>query len=192
MQLILGSQSPRRKEILEFFSIPFIQAAPLFDEASVPFNGNPEDYVCALSKGKSESLINKFPQSIILTADTIVFREGKVYGKPKDKNEAYQTLSELAGHWHSVYTGITIQNKEKALSKAEVTHVLFNALSSEQIYHYIAHVDCIDKAGSYAIQKKGGIIVRKIEGCYYNVKGLPINTVEDLLKHFNVALWNYL
>ena len=192
MQLILGSQSPRRREILEFFSIPFIQASPSFDEASVPFNGNPEEYVCTLSNGKSASLINRFPQAMILTADTVVFREGKVYGKPKDRDDAYQMLSEFAGQWHSVYTGVTIQDKEKILSKAEVTHVLFNALTPEQIRHYLAHTDWVDKAGSYAIQKKGGIIVRKIEGCYYNAKGLPINTLVDLLQQFNVALWDYL
>lgn len=192
MQLILGSQSPRRKEILEFFSIPFTQANPLFDENSVPFNGNPEDYVCALSKGKAESLADKFPESIILTADTIVFHEGKVYGKPRDKNEAYQTLAELAGKWHSVFTGVTIQNKNMSFSQAEATHVLFNELTSEQVHRYITQINWADKAGGYAIQMQGGIIVRKIEGCYYNVKGLPINLVENLLKHFGIELWNYL
>ncbi len=92
MKLVLGSQSPRRKEILQSFSIPFTQASPPFDEEAVPFNGNPEDYVCTLSKGKGQSLLSQFPESVILTADTIVFREGKVYGKPKDKEDAFQTL----------------------------------------------------------------------------------------------------
>lgn len=192
MKLVLGSQSPRRKEILEFFSIPFTQANPSFDESSLPFNGDPEDYVCSLSKGKSETLVDQYPDSTILTADTIVFREGKVYGKPKDKEEAFQFLSELAGNWHSVYTGVTLQNREKTVSKAEVTRVLFNDLSPEQIHHYLAQINWADKAGSYAIQMSGGIIIRKIDGCYYNVKGLPINIVEDLLKHFDVVLWEHL
>ncbi len=192
MQLILGSQSPRRKEILEFFSIPFIQAISSYDEESVPFSGNPEDYACILSEGKAQALMQKFPESLILTADTIVFREGKLYGKPKNKDVAYQMLAELAGQWHSVYTGVTIRNHEKALSKAEVTQVLFNRLTPEQIHNYLAHVDWADKAGGYSIQMNGGIIVRKIEGCYYNVKGLPINTVDSLLKQFGLSLWDYL
>jgi septum formation protein len=192
MQLILGSQSPRRKEILEFFSVPFIQASPSFDEDSVPFNGDPEEYVCALSKGKGEALRERFPEALILTADTIVFREGKVYGKPKDMDEAIQILSELAGEWHAVYTGVTVQNQGEVLSRAEVTHVLFHSLTLEEIRHYLACTHWRDKAGGYAIQGKGGIIVRKINGCYYNVMGLPLNTVESLLSHFGVELWNHL
>lgn len=192
MKLVLGSQSPRRKEILQSFSIPFIQASPPFDEEAVPFNGNPEEYVCTLSKGKGASLLSQFPESVILTADTIVFREGKVYGKPKDKDEAFQTLKELSGQWHSVYTGVTVQTKDKVVSRAEVSHVLFKDLSHEQIHHYIAQIKWSDKAGGYAIQDSGGIIVRKIDGCYYNVKGLPINTVEELLKDFGFALWEHL
>jgi septum formation protein len=192
MKLVLGSQSPRRKEILQSFSIPFTQASPPFDEEAVPFNGNPEDYVCTLSKGKGASLLAQFPESVILTADTIVFREGKVYGKPKDKEHAYQTLKELSGQWHSVYTGVTVQTKDKVVSKAEVSHVLFNDLSHEQIHHYLAQIKWSDKAGGYAIQDSGGIIVRRIDGCFYNVKGLPINTVEQLLKDFGFALWEHL
>lgn len=192
MKLILGSQSPRRKEILEFFSIPFTQANPTFDEDSVPFNGNPEEYVCALSRGKAQALVDQFPESTILTADTIVFREGKVYGKPKDKEEAFQNLLELQGQWHSVYTGVTILSQDKAISKAEATRVLFNDLTPEQIHQYLKQIAWADKAGGYAIQMSGGLIVRKIDGCYYNVKGLPINTVGDLLKHFGVALWEHL
>lgn len=192
MKLVLGSQSPRRKEILEFFSIPFIQASPPFDEEAVPFNGNPEEYVCTLSQGKGQSLLQQFPESVILTADTIVFREGKVYGKPKDKDEAFKNLSELAGQWHSVYTGVTVQTKNKVVSKAEITQVLFNDLTPEQIHQYLDQIKWADKAGGYAIQMSGGIIVQKIDGCYYNVKGLPINTVDQLLKHFGLALWNYL
>lgn len=192
MKLVLGSQSPRRKEILEFFSIPFIQASPPFDEEAVPFNGNPEDYVCTLSKGKGQSLLQQFPESVILTADTIVFREGKVYGKPKNRDEAFKNLTELAGQWHSVYTGVTVQTKEKVVSKAEITHVLFNELTPEQIHQYLDQIKWADKAGGYAIQMSGGIIVQRIDGCYYNVKGLPINTVDQLLKHFGLALWNHL
>lgn len=192
MTLILGSQSPRRKEILEYFSIPFILATPLYDEDVVPFDGDPKNYVAVLSKGKSDSLSAQFPHGIILTADTTVARDGKIYGKPKDKEEAYQILSELAGKWHSVFTGVTVRHKEKFFTHVEETKVLLNSLNSQQIHKYIAHTQWSDKAGGYAIQGKGGIIVKRIEGCYYNVKGLPINTVEALLKHFGIELWDYL
>lgn len=189
--LILGSQSPRRKEILSYFSLPFTQVASSFDEGSIPFRGEPKEHVRALSKGKAESLASQFPQSIILTADTIVFRKGKIYDKPKNIEEAYQTLSELVGEWHTVYTGVTVQKEGKAFHQVEATQVLFNPLTQEQMGHFLAKTEWADKAGGYAIQGRGGLIVRKIDGCYYNVMGLPINAVENLLKHFGIELWDY-
>ena len=190
--LILGSQSPRRKEILDFFSIPFIQAIPDFDEEAIAFQGDPERYACTLSQGKAESLQKKFPDAIILTADTIVYQDGKVYNKPKNAEDAFNMLSELAGKWHSVYTAVTVRQQSKIYSKAEETKVQFNPLTPKQIGQYIESVECLDKAGSYAIQNKGGIIVRQISGCYFNVKGLPINTVVELLHHFGVEIWEHL
>jgi septum formation protein len=192
VQFILGSQSPRRKEILDYFSLPFQQVSPRFDEDSIPFEDNPEEYVCLLSKGKAESLYHQFPSAVIITADTIVYRAGKVYGKPKDLDDAFKAFSELVGQWHTVYTGVTVRNGTKEFHRTEATRVLFNALTPEQIRHYHVKIDWADKAGGYAIQKVGGLIVRRIEGCYYNVMGLPINTVHDLLKHLGVDLWDYL
>ncbi len=190
--LILGSQSARRKEILNFFALPFQQATPDFDENSIPYQGNPSDYVCALSKGKALSLIAKFPKSIILTADTIVWCEGKVYGKPKNVEEAFQFLSELQGKWHSVFTGVTVCAQNREYHQFEETRVLFNSLTPDEIRHYHTKLHWSDKAGGYAIQMAGGLVVRKIEGCYYNVMGLPINTVRELLKHVGIELWEYL
>lgn len=192
MNLILGSQSPRRKEILGYFSIPFKQVSSSFDEDSIPFNGDPQEYVIAVSKGKAQDLSQKFSKEIILTADTIVFREGKIYGKPNNEEEALQTFLELVGKWHTVYTAVTVRQGEKEYSDCELTHVLFNALSPDQIKHYLKHVPWADKAGGYAIQKTGGLIVNRIDGCYYNVMGLPINTVHTLLKNVGIDLWNYL
>jgi septum formation protein len=191
MVLILGSQSPRRREILSFFSLPFFCTSPVFDEDSVIFSGQPEDYVCALSKGKADSLISSYPHSIILTADTTVCRNGKIYNKPKDEDEAFSALNELAGQWHSVYTGVTLRLGEKEFHQAEETRVLFNSMTPEQIRHYHSKIHWADKAGGYAIQMSGGLIVRKIEGCYYNVLGLPINTVRELLKKVGIELWDY-
>lgn len=192
MQLILGSQSPRRREILSYFSLPFTQVFPVFDEESIIFTNHPEEYVCAIACGKAASLSQEFSQSMILTADTIVFCEGKIYGKPKNEEVAIQALSELVGKWHTVYTGVTLQQGMKAVHQAEATHVLFNQITTPQIRHYVKKTNWSDKAGGYAIQMAGGLLVNKIDGCYYNVMGLPINTLEKLLKHFGIELWDYL
>ncbi len=191
-RLILGSQSPRRKEILSYFNIPFEQAAPPFDEDSIPFTGNPIDYVCSLSKGKANSLVHLDESAVILTADTIVFRDGKIFGKPANQEEAFHTLSELVGQWHTVYTGVTVKQGDKEFYQAEATRVQFNNLSAEQIQHYLLRTHWMDKAGGYAIQRGSGLIVSRIDGCYYNVMGLPINTVHTLLKHVQIDLWDFI
>ena len=189
-QIILGSQSPRRQEILGYFGIPFKQVSPDFDEEAIEFYDEPEKFVCQLSKGKADSLKERYPDAVIITADTIVYRSGKIFGKPKDIEEAFQFLSELSGQWHTVYTGVTVRYGEKEVNRAEATKVLFNALNADQIRHYHGMICWADKAGGFAIQKEGGLIIRKIEGCYYNVMGLPINTVNDLLNMIGIDLWN--
>lgn len=190
--LILGSQSPRRKEILSFFDLPFEQASPVFDEEAHPFSGDPKAYVCELASGKSRSLLERFPESLILTADTTVYCEGKVYNKPKDEQEAFEMLSALMGKWHSVFSGVSLLQKDREELACEETRVLFNPLSADEIRRYHSKIHWADKAGGYAIQTAGGLIVNRIDGCYYNVLGLPINTVRQLLKKFKIELWDYL
>jgi septum formation protein len=191
-RLILGSQSPRRKEILEYFSIPFEQMTSTFAEESVPFANDPQKYVCEISQGKARILAKKFPKAVILTADTIVHREGKVYGKPKNKEEGEEILMALAGVWHEVYTGVTVCQGKEEHSSAEMTRVLFNPLSRSEIQCYQAKIQWEDKAAGYAIQKNGSVIIRAIEGCYYNVLGLPIQTVKMLLARIGINLWDHL
>jgi septum formation protein len=190
--LILGSQSPRRKEILSYFSYPFKQASPDFCEESIPFENDPIAYVCTLSNGKSASLVQEFPNSVIITADTIVYKDNKVYGKPADEKDGQRILTALSGQWHSVYTAVTVRENEHFYCGFEETKVLFNSISQNEIESYYRQLHCIDKAGSYAVQMSGGLIVRKIEGCYTNVMGLPINTLRNLLQHVGIDLWNYL
>ncbi len=192
MQLILGSQSPRRREILSYFNIPFKQVSSHFDEDSIPFEGNPQEYVKILAQGKLNSLISQFPSSVILTADTIVYKDGKIYGKPRDEQEAYQYLKELSGKWHSVFTGLSIYSQGKIFETLEETRVLFNSLTEEQmqIYHHIH--EFADKAGGYMIQGSGSLVVKRIEGCYYNVVGLPINALCAVLNHAGIDLWKHL
>lgn len=192
MRLILGSQSPRRKEILAHFHLPFEQFSSSFVEESVPFLGNPEAYALTISQGKSQALSPLFPEAIILTADTVVFRQGKVYGKPKDKEESFAFLRELAGQWHSVYTAVTVRNRNQVFSAVEETKVLLNALTDKQINTYQETVNCFDKAAGYAIQLPGSLIVQRIDGCFFNAMGLPINTLRILLGHLGIDLWEYL
>ncbi|ADI38522.1 Maf-like protein pc0610 [Waddlia chondrophila 2032/99] len=191
--IILGSQSPRRREIFNLFRIPHKAVTPHFDEASVPFTGDPEEYVCSIAKGKAESLARISPANLpILTADSIVFKEGKIFGKPANEENAFQMLQELSGSWHTVYTGLALYHQEKYQTMAEATEVLFNPLTSEQIRSYHRLVDWRDKAGAYAIQMGGGIAIRRITGCYYNVMGLPVNTMRNLLNTIGIDLWDYL
>ena len=159
MHFILGSQSPRRGEILNYFNLPFKQISSDFDEASIPFQGDPQAYVQALAKGKGSSLLSQFLSSLILTADTIVYREGKVYGKPKNEEEAFSYLKELAGQWHSVWTGVHVTLQDQAFQAAEETRVLFHLLTDEQIQAYHHAIPFMDKAGGYMIQGPGSLIV---------------------------------
>ena len=192
MELILGSQSPRRKEILEYFDLPFQQASSDFDEDSIPFSGTPADYTITLAKGKKEILARQFPDALILTADTVVYKEGIIYGKPINDLQAMEFLRELSGKWHSVYTGINVYFQGKEFHDVTETRVLFNSLNEDQIRAYNKKLHYTDKAGGYMIQQAGGIIVKRIEGCYYNVMGLSINSLKNLLLNFGIDLWNHL
>ncbi len=192
MRVILGSSSPRRKEILDYFSLPFTQIPSEFDEEAVPFNGDPLVYAMTLSEGKAKNLARRYPDACILTADTIVFQDGKLYSKPENQKQALQFLTELAGGSHEVYTAVSLFSKQEIFSKAEMTRVFFHPLTEAQIKRYHTIFSCTDKAGGYGIQMAGSIIVKKIEGCFYNVMGLPINVVASLLKKVDIDLWDYL
>lgn len=192
MELILGSQSPRRKDVLSFFNLPFRQVSPSFDEDAVPFEGNPIEYVNTLSKGKALSLQDRFLNQAILTADTVVYKEGKIFNKPKDKQEAHQHLRELAGRWHSVFTGLTLSYAHQAWQQVEETRVQFNPLTEQQIYLYQHALCCTDQAGGYMIQGAGSLVVKRIEGCYYNVLGLPVNALHELLLKIGIDMWEHL
>ena len=193
MHLILGSQSPRRREILSFFNLPFKQMTPDFDEEAVHFRSNPEEYVLTLAKGKGESLKNQYcdPLVVLLTADTIVYQNVKIYGKPNNRDEAFFSLKELSGKWHSVYTGLSVSINGKSFQTFEETRVLFNPLTDDQIKTYQENLSLYDKAGGYMIQGAGSIAIQRIEGCYYNVVGLPINGLYSVLKEGGIDLWTH-
>lgn len=191
-KFILGSQSIRRREILSYYSLPFEVVPSYFDEDAIPFFGDPGEFACLLSKAKAQTLFARFPDSVILTADTIVYLDGKSYGKPRDAQDARQTLQALSGRWHSVFTGVTLISGERTFEQFEESKVLFNPLSSFQIEEYVKTQTWADKAGGYAIQNGGSLMIKKLEGCVYNVIGLPINTVRELFGHIGIDLWHYL
>ena len=190
--LILGSSSPRRKDILSAFQLPFTIAKPPFDEESVVFAGDPLAYVKTLADGKADSLHAQFPDAAILTADTVVYHDGIIYNKPRDFEEARQFLSTFVGHPQSVFTGVTLRFRDQNHHLAEETRVYFNPLTQEEIHTYLNHMEWHDKAGGYAMQAAGGLLVKKIEGCCYNVIGLPINSVRELLLKVGIDLWHCL
>jgi len=192
MEIILGSASPRRGEILRFFSVPFLQIPSQFDEECVSFTGDPISYVKTLSHKKAEALALHYPNRTILTADTTVFCEKTIYNKPRSQEEAFSFLTTLSGKWHSVFTGLSLFHEGTFHEAAEETKILFHSLSHEQIHLYLKHVNFLDKAGSYAIQQCGSLVVKKIEGCYYNVMGLPLSSCQTLLLHAGIDLWHHL
>ena len=192
MRLILGSQSARRKEILSFFSLPFVQIPSDFDEDLVIFQGNPSQYAQELAFKKSQELMARFPEDLILTADTVVCFEGKIYNKPNNAMDAFCMLRAFAGKWQQVFTAVTVQKLGIFYSGFEETKVLFNPLTDEQIRLYHQSGSFLDKAGGYAIQHSGSILISRIEGCYYNVMGLPVNTLKKLLLEAGIDLWQFL
>ena len=192
MRLILGSGSPRRKEILGFFALPFDQIPSDFPEETVPFTGDPIAYVKTLSEKKGELLAKKYPDALILTADTSVFCKGTIYNKPEDKKQAFQFLSELAGNWHDVFTGVTLRKGDQFISNVENTRVLFHPLTPKQIHTYHENFYYGDKAGGFCVEGSGNIIVKRIEGCFYNVLGLPINPLQELFSQMGVDLWQHI
>lgn len=190
MELILGSTSPRRKEILSSFKLPFKVQAPLFDEDEHPPTDDPRKFAMFLSEGKARSIENK--NAIVLTADTIVYREGRYFGKPKSREESIEFLEALSGKWHSVFTAVTLLHEGSLFSEVEEAKVEFCHITRKEIEKYIDSLHLQDKAGGYQIQLPGGLIVRQIHGCYTNVLGLPIHTVRSLLKKVGIDLWDRL
>ena len=183
--LILASTSPRRKELLELVHIPFTIRKQDVDESVITIN-DPAQRAEQLSLHKAVHTNFIHSSEVILSADTVVAFEGKIYGKPKDKEEAYAMLSTLSGNKHEVFTGVTIRSQEKTISFVESTSVEFWSLTEVEIHAYIKSNDVYDKAGAYGIQSLGATLVKKIDGDFYTVVGLPISKVVRELKQFHI------
>ena len=183
--IILASQSPRRKQLLAGLELDFEVISADIDE-SYPGDLQSGDIALFLSKKKSAACMDRLGvNDICITADTIVWINDHVLNKPATRQEACDMLLELSGNVHTVYTGVTIASRIKSVSFLDETSVEFTTLSEEEIGYYIDHYRPFDKAGAYGVQELiGYIAIRELKGSYYNVMGLPVHRVYEALKEF--------
>lgn len=175
MKLVLASKSPRRSEILKNAGYDFTVRVADADE-TIPDGTKPEDAVVFLAARKAMA-VERADDETVLGADTIVVLDDKILGKPKDRVDAYNMLKSLSGRVHSVFTGVCVIENGRSMTFAEETQVEFLPLSDDDIYKYIDTNDCYDKAGAYGIQGYASKFIRRINGDYFNVVGLPISAI---------------
>ena len=183
-RLILASASPRRRYLLEQAGLPIEIIPSGYDEASVPFT-TPEPYVKTLARGKAAEVGKRHPSRWVIGTDTIVVIGDAVLGKPRSMDEAREMLRRLSGQTHQVFTGYCLYRGDADFRRcgAVRTDVVFKALSEKEIEWYVHTDEPFDKAGAYAIQGIGTFLVRRIDGSYTNVVGLPVcEVVEDLIE----------
>jgi len=180
--LVLASASPRRKELLSILGIPFEVIPSAIDET--PLEGEtPETFVVRAAREKGMEVASRVSHSVILSADTVVTIDGEILGKPVDEDDAIGMLRKLSGRDHLVLTAVTVVNqvRQQTLEGLERTRVWFHPLTDLQIRDYLLRENVFDKAGAYGIQGYAGVYIPKIEGNYFNVMGLPLPLVHELL-----------
>ncbi len=190
-KFILASASPRRKELLSIYVKDFkIMPADIYE--TIPNNIALENAPLYIAKEKAAAVFNKINEDeIIITADTIVLLDNKIYGKPKDKLDAYNMIKTFSGKTHQVITGVCCYSKDKQINIefSDVTNVSFTNISDEIIEKYLKNAEYIDKAGAYAVQGLASMFVEKIEGCYDNVVGLPMGMLARNLIKYQINLF---
>ena len=179
MEIILASNSPRRKEILESLGYKF-RIAPADIDENINLNG--ELLVCELAKRKALRIYEYNKDSIVIGSDTIVYYNNKVYNKPKNEEECYFMLKSLSGKTHEVITGVYIASSKEEISFFDKAYVTFKELSDREIYDYIKTNEPFDKAGGYAIQGIGNALIKEYKGDFYTIMGLPKDLVNSHLK----------
>lgn len=192
--VILASASPRREELLRAAGLdPRIMPSDV--DESVDPSLPPERLVKQLAERKAESVADNLRkggerEGVVIGADTIVLIDGEVLGKPKDARDAVRMLERLQGKEHRVFTGVSVLDVagSKRLSAFRETLVRMKPLAPERIRHYVSTGECMDKAGAYAIQGRGALLVESIRGCYFNVVGLPLSLLDDMLADFGIEL----
>lgn len=195
VQIILASRSPRRKALLKQIGVSFTAQESDFQEkknAGRPTATSVRKMTMENAKGKALNTATKIADGIILGVDTIVFCQGKIIGKPKDSKEAIAILNFLNGKMHQVFSAIALVKKDKdgiqVLTDCEIAKVHFRKSSVEEIKNYVATGEPLDKAGGYGVQEKGAILIRKIDGDFYTIVGLPIVKTLALAKKMGIEL----
>jgi septum formation protein len=185
-RIILASNSPRRKELLGGLDVPFTVRLKEGIDESYPAGLSGEEIPLHIALQKAQAYLPELADDeLLITADTIVWLDGQVLGKPKDAADARAMLQALSGHTHQVITGVCMATTEKRLAFSSVTHVTFSSLTPDEIDYYVEHYRPFDKAGAYGIQEWIGYVgVERIEGSYYNVMGLPVKRVYEMMKQF--------
>jgi septum formation protein len=190
-RIVLASSSPRRQELLSKVGLDFEIIPAEFDESAV--SGAPDQVVKALALEKASEVARQLGvglDAVVIGADTIVYIDGKILGKPADDREAGLMLGMISGRTHVVYTGIAIVDTAtgKTLVECEESRVHIRDLAPDEIAAYVRTGEPSDKAGAYAVQGVGSVIVDRIEGCYFNVVGLPMSRLALMLKEFGVSI----
>lgn len=191
MNWILASGSPRRRELLEMLGVPDLTIRPAAGPERATPGAGPEQTVRELSLHKAQEVAQTCaPEDIIIAADTIVYLDGAILGKPRDHDDAVRMLTALSGREHIVYTGVAVLRGGELRQAAERTAVRFRTLTPEEIERYIATGEPMDKAGAYGVQSLGALLVERIDGDFYNVMGLPVEKLgQCLTKHFGVRFF---
>jgi len=189
-RLILASASPRRRELLRMLGLDFEILVSNAEESKGELPDSPGEQVMELAARKAGEIAGLHPDALVIAADTIVVAEKQILGKPGDEEDARRMLSFLSGRWHEVYTGVALVKaaEKKRLVDYERTRVKFRPLSREEIDRYIRSGEPMDKAGAYGIQGLGAVLVERIEGCYFNVVGLPLAKLALMLKKFGLEV----
>ena len=187
MNLILASQSPRRRELLGLTGLDFIVRVADIDETMDPGKA-PFDEVSRVSR-LTALAVRREPGDVVIAADTIVVCGGEVLGKPRDEADAFRMLSLLSGRHHEVMTGMTVLRDEELVTHTEVTKIHFRQLHPEEIRAYIASGEPMDKAGAYGIQGGAALFADEMVGDYYNVMGLPVCRLAMILRSLGLPVW---
>ena len=189
--LILASASPRRAELLNLLGLDF-QVFPSGVSEVIPDKStSPLELVKGLALHKATDVARKLERGLVIGADTLVVLEDTIFGKPSGPDAAVEMLSKLNGKIHSVYTGVAIIQAHSGQTEVgySETKVKFRTLSIEELRSYVATGEPLDKAGAYGIQGKGGVLVEGIKGCYFNVVGLPLSKLAEMLRKFQISIW---
>ena len=187
MTVILASQSPRRRQLLGQMGFTDFKICPARGEEVAAPGLTPAQLVEALSHQKAaEVAAGAAEDDLVIAADTVVSIDGRVLGKPHSTQQAAQMLADLSGREHTVYTGVTVRRGDQILTRHEATQVRFRPLTEEEIAAYVATGEPMDKAGAYGIQGRGALLARGIDGDYFNVVGLPVCLLGQMLLRFGV------